>query len=75
VATSDEWRVIGYFDFGGGPSFYLHDGTNPRILVTPPNYKLTAHTAEVFLPTGDVVTNWAGGKARPGLIEQSAGAK
>jgi zona occludens toxin len=74
--VSDEWRVVGYFDFGSGINFYLHNGDGPRIVVGPPNFKLTAHTAEVLLPSGEAVTSWSGGKAKTGgLIDQAAGGK
>lgn len=69
-SESADWRVVGYFDGASGTGFLLSDGSRGRVLLDPPNYKITAFSAETFLPSGDAVTSW-GGKGRTGLIPQA----
>ena len=69
---SDSWRVVGYFDLGGGMHFLLGNEHRHRV-INPPSYKITAWTSETFLPSGEAVTSWSGGVGRRGMIEKAAG--
>ena len=75
VGESSQWRVVGYFEGAGGLSFLLRDDSRNVRVISPPRFKITALSAETFLPSGEAVTTWSGPGARGGIIEQAAGAK
>lgn len=72
---SEEWRVVGYYDQGGGASFLLSNGDGVRVLQSPPAFKISALTYETFLPSGEAVVSWTGGRRTRGIVEAAAGDK
>lgn len=67
-AVSDDWRILGYYDNGTGPAFYLSNGERIRVLHNPPAYKFSGSGVEAFLPSGEAVTNWSGPRSGGGLM-------
>lgn len=61
--VSNDWRVVGYYDNGSGLALYLSDGHRSRVLHNAPAYKVSGLSVEAFLPSGEAVTSWSGGKS------------
>jgi zona occludens toxin len=60
---SDDWRAAGYFVNASGVAVVLLDGKRSRVLVNPPNHKITGMEIEAILPNGEAVASWTGGKS------------
>lgn len=64
VDLSDDWRVAGYFSNAAGVSVILKNAEQrTRVLHNPPNIKFTGSEVETFLPGGEAVASWTGGKS------------
>lgn len=60
-SVSSDWRVAGYYSSPSGVSLFLNDGDHSRVLNDAP-YKVSSMNIEVFLPSGEAVTSWSGGR-------------
>lgn len=57
--VSDVWRVAGFYKRGSSFTVTLIDGSGGvRVLMNPPNFKMTALGVEVELPEGGFATPW-----------------
>ncbi|MCX7180903.1 MAG: hypothetical protein NTX56_19760 [Proteobacteria bacterium] len=64
VDLSNDWRVAGYFTNAAGVSVILKNAEQrTRVLHNPPNISFIGSEVETFLPGGEAVASWTGGKA------------